>query len=85
MPPVVIKDDRVAEVRFPSSQFEVELKDGRILSTPQSWYPRLARATREQRAHRELSAAEHGIHWREIDEDLSVAGMLRGRKAPRGN
>ena len=81
----VASDDRIADVRFPGSRLEVELRDGRILSTPLSWYPRLQRATPEQRARWELSAAGCGIHWPEIDEDLSVQGMLRGQKAPGGH
>lgn len=67
----VVSDERVADVRFLAARLEVELKDGRILSTPLSWYPRLERATLEQRKHWELSAAGRGIHWPEIDEDLA--------------
>jgi Protein of unknown function (DUF2442) len=55
------------------------LKDGRKITTPLWWYPRLLRATPQQRANYELSP--FGVHWPEIDEDLSVAGMLRGAKA----
>ncbi len=80
----VASDERIMDVRFPAGRLEVELRDGRILSTPLSWYPRLERATPEQRKHWELSAAGYGIHWPDIDEDLSVEGMLRGQKAPGG-
>jgi hypothetical protein len=80
----VTSDDRIADVRFPGLRLEVELRDGRILSTPLSWYPRLQRATPEQRERWELSAGGRGIHWPGIDEDLSVEGMLRGQKAPGG-
>jgi Protein of unknown function (DUF2442) len=58
----------------------VTLADGRVIQTPLWWYPRLLAATAEQRSQLELSLL--GIHWPEIDEDISVASMLRGAKAP---
>ena len=58
----------------------MELADGRRVVTPLWWYPRLLAATPEERAEVELSP--FGLHWPRIDEDLSVAGMLRGAKAP---
>lgn len=58
----------------------VMLSDGREIRTPLWWYPRLLEASVQDRAHYELSP--FGIHWPDIDEDLSVAGMLKGRKAP---
>jgi hypothetical protein len=70
-------DDRVADVRVTDEALEVRLRDGRQISTPLAWFPRLLSATAEQRGHWELAAAGHGIHWPEIDEDLSVAGLLR--------
>ncbi len=60
---------------------EVELQSGVIIRTPLWWYPRLLAATPQQRASVRLSAL--GMHWEEIDEDLSVAGILRGAKAPK--
>jgi Protein of unknown function (DUF2442) len=59
----------------------VTLANGLTLSTPTWWYPRLLAATPKQRANVEFSPM--GVHWAEIDEDLSVAGMLRGAKAPK--
>ena len=70
-------DDRVADVRVTDDALEVHLRDGRKISAPLDWFPRLAAVTAEQRAKWEPSAAGHGIHWPEIDEDLSVAGLLR--------
>jgi hypothetical protein len=58
----------------------VTLADGRVLQTPLWRYPRLLAATAEQKSRVELSPL--GIHWPEIDEDISVASMLRGTKAP---
>lgn len=57
----------------------VTLHDQRIISTPLTWYPRLLRATPAQLAHTELSIG--GVHWPDIDEDLSVEGMLLGSPA----
>jgi len=60
----------------------VDMSDGRRLSTPISWYPRLARASQQQRENWRLIGGGEGIHWPELDEDLSLAGMLLGRKPP---
>ena len=60
----------------------VVLKDGRKIITPLWWYPRLYRAAPEQRGRWELAGAGRGIHWPNVDEDLSLEGMLRGAKAP---
>jgi hypothetical protein len=68
------------EVQCSDTELTVTLKDGRKITTPLWWYPRLLNATPKQRAHYELSP--FGVHWPDIDEDLSVAGMLRGAKAP---
>lgn len=63
-------------VRFDDSSFWVDLEDGRTLGIPLAWFPRLMRATSVQREDFFLSAA--GIHWEEIDEDVSIAGLLAG-------
>lgn len=70
-------DDRVADVRVTDDALEVRLRDGRKVSAPLAWFPRLVAATPAQRANWKAAAAGHGIHWPEIDEDLSVAGLLR--------
>lgn len=64
-------------VRFDADNFWVELADGRTIGVPLAWFPRLLHATPEQRAKAELSRA--GLHWDEIDEDISIAGLLAGR------
>jgi len=56
----------------------VELLDGRTISAPLVWFPRLSQATKEQLENWELLGDGEGIHWPEIDEDLSVAGLLLG-------
>jgi hypothetical protein len=75
-------DERVAGVRFDDSSLIVDLMDGRTIAVPLAWYPRLFDATPEQRAHWEKAGAGYGIHWPDIDEDLSTAGLLRGAPAP---
>jgi len=59
--------------------------DGRSISVPLAWYPRLLSATPQQRKRWEISGAGYGIHWPEIDEDLSTEGLLRGAPAPCGS
>jgi hypothetical protein len=57
----------------------VELQDGRTLTAPLGWYPRLAHATPEERLHWRLIGSGTGIHWDDIDEDISVEGLLLGK------
>ena len=64
-------------VRFDEHTMWVDLTDGRTLGVPLAWFPRLLHATPEQRARVELSRL--GLHWEEIDEDISIAGLLAGR------
>ena len=70
-------DPRVAAVEVSDERLEVTLRDGRRVSAPLSWFPRLANASAEARRVWEPCAAGLGIHWPLIDEDLSVAGLLR--------
>ena len=63
--------------RFDEDNMWVELEDGRTLGVPLAWFPRLFPATARQREAFELSRG--GIHWEEIDEDISIAGLLAGR------
>ena len=66
-------------VSFPDgASLLVKLADGREISVPVVWFPRLAAASAEQRADYSLIGGGIGIHWPDIDEDLSVAGLLRG-------
>jgi hypothetical protein len=64
-------------VRFDEKNMWVELSDGRTLGVPLAWFPRLQKATPEQRANVEISLV--GLHWDEIDEAVSLAGLLAGR------
>ena len=65
-------------VRFTEDDMVVALVDGRTVSVPLVWFPRLAGATREQLENYKLLGDGEGIHWPDIDEDLSVKGLLRG-------
>ena len=71
-------DARAKEVALTEDELSVLLADGRRISVPLAWFPRLLRATPAQRANFELLGDGHGIHWPDLDEDLSVSGLLRG-------
>ena len=77
-------DLRVKTVSLDADRLSVELMDGRAISVPLVWYPRLANATPEQLTHWEIAGGGYGVHWPDIDEDLSTEGMLRGSPAPSG-
>ena len=76
-----VRDERATDVRFADDQLVVDLRDGRTIATPIIWYPTLRDATDAQRANWQLNGSGGGIHWPDIDEDLSVEGMLDGRPA----
>ena len=76
-----LADERVLDVRCNEHSLTVDLMDGRSISVPLAWYPRLLHASPEQRARWELCGGGYGIHWSEIDEDLSTEGLLRGARA----
>jgi len=74
---------RATLVRCTNDEIIVALDDGRTLSAPLTWFPRLLAATPEQRAGWRLIGRGEGIRWESLDEDLSVQGLLRGEKALR--
>jgi len=65
-------------VTLTDAELVVSLVDGRVLSTPLVWFPRLLLASPAARTHYELLGNGEGIHWPEVDEDISVAGLLAG-------
>jgi len=69
---------QACNVEFTGVSISVELLDGRTISVPLAWFPKLSRASNSQRKNWELLGDGEGIHWPEIDEDLSVAGLLAG-------
>lgn len=75
-------DERVETVYFTRDALVVDLVDGRTISVPLVWYPKLLQADRKQRAHWEVCGGGYGIHWPDLDEDLSTEGLLRGAPAP---
>ncbi len=68
-------------VRVDEDALHVVLSDGRELSVPLAWFPRLVAATAQQRSSWRLIGDGHGIRWEDLDEDLSVAGLIRGTRA----
>ncbi len=71
----------VLEVNITENELSVRLMDGRTISVPLVWYPRLLNATPEQRKNWSISGGGYGIHWEDVDEDLSTEGLLRGAPA----
>lgn len=67
------------QVTVTEDSLVVDLVDGRTLSVPLAWYPRLVHATAEERAKWRLIGRGEGIHWDELDEDISIEGLLAGR------
>ena len=76
--------ERVKDVSFTEDALSVDLIDGRTIIVPLAWYPRLLHATPEQRNNWEICGGGYGVHWPDIDEDLSTEELLRGAPAPRG-
>lgn len=75
-------DPRAIDVATDDDNLTVDLADGRRLSVPLAWFPRLLHASPNQRQNWRLLGDGQGIHWPDIDEDLSVSGLLRGTAAP---
>ena len=85
---VASSDPRIEHVRVTEDEIIAQLVDGRVISVPLAWSWRLADATAAQRANFRLIGTGQGVHWPEVDEDISVEGMLHGTPArwpkPRG-
>jgi hypothetical protein len=75
---IVETEPRADQVFVTDDELVVHLVDGRKVSAPLAWYPRLLHASAEERNEWELIGDGEGIHWPQVDEDLSVAGILRG-------
>ena len=71
----------VKGILITDSLIVVRLENGRTLSIPIGWYPRLAHGTAEERQNFQISGAGYGIHWPNLDEDIGVAGLLAGKKS----
>ena len=72
---------RVVNVTVTNDTLSVDLEDGRTISIPIVWYPRLSHGTPEERSNFQISSAGYGIHWPDLDEDIGVEGLLLGKKS----
>ena len=72
----VDREARASQVRVTQDELVIQLRDGRSITAPLAWFPRLLHATPAQRNNWELLGDGEGIHWPDVDEDLSVAGLL---------
>ncbi len=79
----VVNEPRIKTIRVTKDEIVAQLMDGRVISVPLAWSWRLADATPEQRANFRLIGAGHGVHWPDVDEDISAEGMLFGTPARR--
>ena len=80
---VASSDPRIRKVRVTKEEIIVDLLDGRVISVPLAWSWRLSDATPAQRGNFRLIGSGQGVHWPELDEDISVEGLLHGTPAPR--
>jgi hypothetical protein len=78
-----VADERIKNVKIDENLITVDLMDGRIISVPLVWYPSLMNATPEQLMNWEIAGGGFGIHWPDLDEDLSTEGFLRGAPSPK--
>ncbi len=78
---VTERDSFAVSVCFSEDSLIVQLDDGRSLSVPLAWYPRLLHGTKAERENYELIGEGEGIHWPSLDEDISVEGLLAGRRS----
>jgi hypothetical protein len=86
MSTLTIERDVFAEsVSFTTDSITVRLDDGRAISAPLAWYPRLLHGTPEEREGFELIGGGEGIHWPALDEDISIEGLLAGRRSAETN
>ena len=72
---------KIINVAVTDDTLSVDLEDGRTISVPIGWYPRLAYGTEEERSVFEISSAGYAIHWPNLDEDIGIEGLLLGRKS----
>jgi hypothetical protein len=79
-----VRDVRAVEARVTKDTIIVRLDDGRTITTPLAWYPRLVHGSPQERQHFLIIGGGQGVHWPDLDEDLSIAGMLAGRPSGEG-
>lgn len=76
-------DERTKDVKLSEAELSVSLVDGRVISVPLAWYSRLLKASNAQRKNWKVAGGGYGIHWPDVDEDLSTEGLLRRAPVPR--
>ena len=81
---VTFAPPRVIKVLVTDDTLSVDLEDGRTLSVPIGWYPRLAHGSPSERANVEISGAGFALHWPDLDEDIGVEGLLLGKRSNEG-
>ena len=79
--PIDITEVRAQRVSITDDTLVVDLIDGRTIAVPLTWYLRLAHGTNEERAHWRIIGEGEGLQWPELDEDISVEGLLAGRRS----
>ena len=72
---------RIMNVTVTDDTLSVDLEDGRSISVPIGWYPRLSHGTTQQRANFRISGAGYGLHWPDLDEDIGVEGLILGKRS----
>ena len=72
---------RIINVAVTDDTLSVDLEDGRTISVPIGWYPRLARGTPAERANFQISGAGYALHWPDLDEDIGVEGLMLGKRS----
>jgi len=72
---------RVLNVAVTDDTLSVDLEDGRTISVPIGWYPRLAHGTDAERSNFKISGAGYGVHWPDLDEDIGIEGVLLGKRS----
>ncbi|WP_172812344.1 DUF2442 domain-containing protein [Chloroflexus islandicus] len=78
---VTITLPRITHVSISDDTLTVDLEDGRTISVPIAWYPRLAYGTPAERSNFQISSAGYGIHWPDLDEDIGIEGLLAGKRS----
>ena len=78
-----LQEVRIKDIKVTNDTITAHLVDGRVISVPLAWSWRLSEATQKQRTHYEIIGDGQGVHWPEIDEDISAEGMLYGIPAKR--
>jgi len=80
---VKLREVRIKDIKVTEDTITAKLVDGRVISVPLAWSRRLSDATSKQRANYRIIGDGYGVHWPDIDEDISAEGMLYGMPAPR--